>query len=323
MSVPQKHHYVPQFLLRRFADSQKKLLVHPTDRDEPPRWSPVRKTAQTLGGHTLHWPGREPDHVGLENAMGSIETETGKVVAALLAGNARTPSEDDREVLGFFLALQWYRSRFTLDLLERSVIDPDEPVDELARSIAIRQILPNVIWPWFARREGEFDPKERFCYIADWLMSHHWAWRLYRPAGPKLIVGDNIVCMWGTAAGETSQMPEAWTHDGVGVGFNNCARVTVPLTPDLGLVIHRTNRPDLRTMTAVTFNRATIFNSREFVAHHPEGLPDPALRRALLEDLWTQRQLLPIIQASTRSAAEEDAREAARRRRELPYSEPF
>jgi len=29
-------------------------------------------------------------------------------------------------------------------------------------------------------------------------------------------------------------MPVAWTRHGMGVGFGNCARITVPLVPDLG-----------------------------------------------------------------------------------------
>ncbi|MCR6488252.1 hypothetical protein M8542_36025 [Amycolatopsis sp. OK19-0408] len=68
----------------------------------------------------------------------------------------------------------------------------------------------------------------------------------------------------------------------------------------LGLIIHRTNRPDLRNVTAAEFNRATIFNSREFIAHHPHGLPDSALQRALHADLWTQRQCLQIITETAR-----------------------
>jgi hypothetical protein len=111
-------------------------------------------------------------------------------------------------------------------------------------------------------------------------------------------------------------MPEPWTHHGVGVAFGNCARVTVPLAPDLGLIIRRTDRPDLRTVTAAVFNRATIYNSREFVAHHPDGLPGAALRRALLHDLWIQRQILPIILEATRSAAEQNARSFVRQRQQ-------
>lgn len=323
MNVPQKHHYVPQFLLKRFADENRKLLVHRTDKLERPCWAPVRKTAQTLGGHTLYWPGREPDHASVEAGMGSIETVTGKVIASLLSSTVRAPSEVQREVLGFFIALQWQRSRFLIDNLERSVLDPDAPIDELAKSMGVRRILHTVLFPWFARLDGEIDPSDTYCYVADWLQHGPWSWHLYRPVGPKLIVGDNIVCMWGVAADETSQMPTPWTHHGVGTAFGNCGRVTMPLAPDLGLIIHRTNRPDLRKLDAAGFNRATIYNSREFVAHHPNGLPDSALRQALLDDLWTQRQILPIIIEATRSAAEQDARQFAQRLQQPDHTQPF
>ncbi|SEF38416.1 Protein of unknown function [Amycolatopsis pretoriensis] len=322
MSVPQKHHYVPQFLLRRFADTSKKLLVHHTDKEERPGRVHVGNLAQTFRGHTLYWPGREPDHATIESGMGSIETHTGRVVADLLAGGARSPAPDQREVLGFFIALQWQRSRFLIDLLVRSVLAPDAPVNELERSLGIRQIMHSVLFPWFARLDGEIDPGETACYVADWLQYGPWQWRLYRPDGPKLIVGDNIVCLWGLADGETSEMPEPWTHHGVGVGFGNCGRVTMPLAPNLGLIIHRDGRPDLRNPTAAEFNRATVYSSREFVAHHPEGLPSADLQRALREDLGTQRQLLPIIIEAARRAAEEDARQSDRLFQQLSETEP-
>jgi hypothetical protein len=177
-----------------------------------------------------------------------------------------------------------------------------------------------VLWPWFARLNNDNDPTHRSCHIPDWLEHGLWSWHLYRPAGPKLVVGDNLVCMWGIAGDASSDLPERWTHHGAGVGLGTCARITVPLAPNLGLIILRTDRPDLRTVTAATFNRATIFNSREFVAHHPDGLPTNTLRRALLADLWTQRQILPIIRDATRSAAEQDARTYQQVTDEQPFA---
>lgn len=319
MSVPQKHHYVPQFLLRRFADNNKKLLVHRTDIEETPRWAPVRKLGQTVEGHTLHWPGREPDHTSLEAGMGSIESAVGKVIASLVSNKGCTLSEEAREVFGFFIAMQWYRSRFLLELLHRSVLDPDAPVDELARSMGIRQIR-NVLEPWFARNDDECDPKDRYCYIANYLQRGPWSWHLYRPTGANLVVGDNIVCMWGIAAGETSNVPEIWTKHGAGVGFATCGRITMPLAPNLGLIIVRNNRPDLRAVDAAGFNRATIFNSREFVAHHTDGLQNTAVQRSLLDDVRTQRTILPILHGAALSAADKDRGSA---QRQAPTGAPF
>ncbi len=109
------------------------------------------------------------------------------------------------------------------------------------------------------------------------------------------------------------------------IGFNNCGRVTMPLAPNLGLIIHRTGRQDLRSLTAAEFNRATIYNSREFIAHHPNGMPSTNLQRALLVDLQTQRRYLPIFIDAAHSAAEKDARGSARQYRQLKEndSSPF
>jgi hypothetical protein len=73
----------------------------------------------------------------------------------------------------------------------------------------------------------------------------------------------------------------------------------VPLAPDFGLVL--TPRAQTRrAIGAAEFNRATIFNSREFVAHHPGWTPGHSLQEAFQEDMRTQRWLLPmILEAST------------------------
>lgn len=89
-------------------------------------------------------------------------------------------------------------------------------------------------------------------------------------------------------------MPEAWTRHGMGVGFGNCARITVPLAPDLGLVLTPRGQTPRRIGTA-EFNRATIYNSREFVAHHPGWQPGQSSQRAFDEDVYTQRWILPMI----------------------------
>jgi hypothetical protein len=308
MSEPKKHHYVPQFLLRLFADDRGRLLIHRTDRVASYPAS-VRDVGHTNLGHSLFWPSREPDHVTLEQGMSQIEGAAAEVIKTLRSTTARTVSESQREVLGFLISLQWARSRFLLTTVRRSVTG-DVPVDDSNRSAGLLPILMNVLGPWWARARDEFDPKERFSYVVDWLQYGPWTWRLYRPTSAKLVVADNLVCMWGVADGQTSDMPTAWTHHGVALGFGNCARITMPLAPDLGLIIAREPYTN-RRLSASDFNRATVFNSREFVALPPDGLADDPLRRALDDDIQTQRWILPIIWGATLSAADKEAHEFA------------
>lgn len=319
MAAPKKHHYVPQFLLRNFGNDKGRLHVKRTDHDRE-YLAHVRDLGHTNFGHTLYRPDREPDHVSIEAGMCEIEGAAAKVISEIRVNKSRRIPDGGREVLGFLIALQWVRSRFLLDLLDASVHDPEKPVDELGKSIGVRQILYSLLMPWAARAAGEVDPKEVSCYIVDWLEHGPWTWRVYRPAAPKLIVGDNLVCMWDVADGETSQMPAPWTYHGVSLGFANCARITVPLAPDLGLVISRTGQSYDRSISAAAFNQATIYNSREFVAYHPDGLPTAALKSKLYWDIRTQRMILPIILDATRSAAEKSRREYEERRQSGEYS---
>lgn len=295
MSIPKKHHYVPQFLLRNFADTNGQVQVHRADVERRYRAS-VRDLGHRNFGHSLFWPNREPDHASLETRMTSIEGAAASVVTELRSNRTRSTTVDQRETLGFLIALQWARSRFLLMVVRRDILGRDTPAEGPNRSLGLLNIITSVLEPWAARQRGEFDPKERFCAIADQLDS--WSWHVYRPTGPKLIISDNIVSMWGVAEGKAALAPEAWTRHGVGVGFGNCARITVPLAPDLGLVLTPPGQAH-RGISAAAFNRATIYNSREFVAHHPASLPDQ-LQQSLAEDLGIQRWILPtILEGST------------------------
>jgi Protein of unknown function (DUF4238) len=291
MSVPKKHHYVPQFLLRNFADDRGQLIVHRTDQQRE-YGSNVRDLGHRNLGHSLFWPNREPDHASLESMMADIESAAATAVGDLRAIRTRTVSADQREVLSFLIALQWTRSRFVMIVVRRDVLGRDTPMDESNRSLGLLNIVASVLDPWAARKRGAHEPKERFCSIESLLAG--WGWRVYRPRGQPLVVADNVVSMWGVAAGAVSSMPEAWTRHGMGVGFGNCARITVPLAPDLGLVLTPRGQTPRRIGTA-EFNRATIYNSREFVAHHPAWQPGQFSQRAFDEDVFTQRWILPMI----------------------------
>jgi hypothetical protein len=161
-----------------------------------------------------------------------------------------------------------------------------------------------VLEPWAARQRGAVDPKERYCSVESLLAG--WDWRVYRPRRQQLVVAENVVSMCGVAAGAVSLMPEAWTRHGIGVGFGNCARINVPLAPDLGLVLTPRGQA-AHSIGAAEFNRATICNSREFVAHHPDWLPGQSLRQAFDEDVWTQRWVLPVILEGSTSRARQGA----------------
>jgi hypothetical protein len=133
MSVPKKHHFVPQFLLRNFADDRGQLTVHRTDQHRE-YGANVRDLGHRNFGHSLFWPDREPDHVSLESMMADIEGAASTAIEDLRAGRTRMVNAGQREVLSFLIALQWMRSRFLLTALRRGLLGRDTPVDVSNRS---------------------------------------------------------------------------------------------------------------------------------------------------------------------------------------------
>ncbi len=293
-----KHHFVPQMLLRRFADDKQKLTVHRLD-GRPEHTASVRDLGHGNQGHTLHLPDREPNHDVLEHQMSDLEGEASQVIDRLAAGRAKDVGDADRDVLAWFMALQWTRHRSTLGAV-RAAARAKTPSaggtpsdDYVLRSGGLIAGPAVLLHAWQMRRDPDARPKETYNGVVANLL-HRFDWRAVRYLRPLLVVSDNSVCMSGVAAGETADVPEAWTRHGVGVGTGTCRRITCPLTPRLGLLLENGRQP--AHMKAELFNRLTVYNSREFVAYNPAWpAAEPALHRLLKDDLWLQRQLLPAF----------------------------
>jgi hypothetical protein len=297
-SRPKKHHFVPQFLLGRFADRQRRLTVYRL-KSVGSHVASVTNVGHRNLGHTIYMPGRNPDHETLEKGMSEIEGAAASVIRDLLASRKGELSPEHREVLSWFIALQWQRHRMLLDLVRAKVlhdhpVQPKDPEYEYAtKSLGLHAILTNVIWPWRNRNDPMCGPKERWNQIVSRLEPMFW--KTLRPRSPSLIVGDTIACLSGIASGCESDLPVAYANHGIGLGFENFQRLTAPLAPTLGLVISH-SEDDARKITARAMNRLTVGNSREFVAHSPEW-PDvaPSLFGAMSDELRTQRWLAQYV----------------------------
>ncbi|WP_229070481.1 DUF4238 domain-containing protein [Actinoplanes sp. DH11] len=297
---PKKHHFVPQFQLEYFADDRRRLAVHRLNR-EGPHLASVTDVGHRNLGHTLYRPGKEPDHVTLEKGMSEIEGAAASVIRELVGSSAREPNAEQREVLAWLIALQWQRHRLLLDLLHQYVRrdysnDATTSEEELAfKSGGLRAILAQVIWPWRNRSDPHARPKDMWNSIASRLHGRSFHWKLLRPRTPSLVISDNTVCLSGVASGQVFELPPAYAQIGIGIGFDNFQRLTMPLTPRIGLIISR-DSADLNRIDSRKFNRWTVGNSREFVAHHPDwDAVAPSLYGAVIGHLDEQRFLAKYI----------------------------
>lgn len=248
-------------------------------------------------GHTLRLPNREPNHDVLERQMSDLEGEAAEVIDHLAAGRTNAVGDGNREILAWFMALQWTRHRSTLGAV-RAAVRAEAPAEAPGDDYALRS-AGLIVWPamllhaWQMRKNPDARPKETYNGVVANLL-HRFDWRVVRYRRPVLVVSDNSVCMSGVADGETADAPEAWTRHGAGVGTGTCRRITCPLTPRLGLLLENGRQP--AHMKAGLFNRLTVYNSREFVAYSPAWpAGEPTLHRLLQDDLWLQRRLLPAL----------------------------
>jgi uncharacterized protein DUF4238 len=289
---PKKHHFVPQFLLRRFAGPTGRLVVHRVMTQRQYQ-AGVTDVGHRNFGHTLYWPGREPDHVTLEDAMAQIEGEAMSAIRVLETRRSRAVPDEVRDALAWFVALQWQRSRFMMYVVAREAdADGNGFSPEEIQTSLLSLLDASVITPWSLRNEP-VRPKERWNFLVSALMAMDWS--CYRPRTGGLLVSDNVVCFSGYAGSEPPTLPLGFFDHGVGAGVREYKRVTVPLGGNLALVISR-DPTEARRLDTGVLNRFTVFNSREFVAHAPDWASQHEQLAAELTDWFhIQRMVAPAF----------------------------
>ncbi|CAL9637050.1 DUF4238 domain-containing protein [Streptomyces sp. enrichment culture] len=297
-----KHHFVPQFLLH-LAGPKGKLVAHQVmnERRFP---TVVRDLGHRNFGHSIYRPGQEPDHISMEEAMGSIEGEAATVVRELVQGRERAVPAHARSALAWLLALQWQRSRFLMHVAGKAVRDDDiwtsegddiQMSDEQLQTSMMGFISMYVIEPWLVRNDEDAYYKDQWNHLVSTLLDSSMHWSCYRPRGGGLLVGDNSVCFSGVVGTPPENIPPAVFDHGVGIGFENFRRLTLPLGSSLAVIISR-DPQDASRLRVADINRYTVFNSREFVAHAPDwAKAHPVLARELPQLLERQRTVAPAF----------------------------
>ncbi|AKZ56672.1 hypothetical protein SAM23877_3627 [Streptomyces ambofaciens ATCC 23877] len=232
----------------------------------------------------------------MEAAMGDIEGQAATVVKELVQRRERAVPEHAREALAWLLALQWQRSRFLRHVVSQSVGANNHGLTEKeVQSSMMRLIARSVIWPWKARNDEDAHYKDQWNPLVSVLLSRDMHWACYRPRGGGLIVSDNPLCMSGVVGTPPTGVPAGFFDHGVGIGFTNFRRITVPLGRSLALVISR-EANEVSRMDVAAINRFTVFNSREFVAHSRQWKQShPKLARELPYLLKRQQLVAPAF----------------------------
>lgn len=304
-TAAKRHHTLPQFYLRGFADGELITTVRlPGDH----RFTQsVRKAASENNFYTV--PGHEDGDDAFEKALGSVENEAARIFADIDAG--RWPLlPDDRMALSYFIALQAVRGpeqRRSMDYLAaqgaRLEIGYGGKAKVKAwvkrhRGIDISDDEAETVWAQATQPDGppirhtSVAHIQQMAQLSDKLVKYlaMRPWTLVRFEQRALITSDVPVGL--------IRQPEddPWR----GVGFMTAWGVTYPMTRRLGLLmsdpmvfadfvpVERVWAGEFDTREAGTtslerlFNQHTIGSASLYLYHHPadarfvpEELPEP------------------------------------------------
>lgn len=136
MSSPKLHHFVPQFYLRRFADENGKLWVwdRALDRVFIAKPGSIAAESRFYFHDGLHSAGHDP--LTMERQFSALEHDAAVIINHWLAqarvsapGDPLDISDDDRDTMGLFLALQAFRTADTRELLMKLTVGADQAVE--------------------------------------------------------------------------------------------------------------------------------------------------------------------------------------------------
>lgn len=299
MNEPVRHHYVPQFLLRRFANAKEQLRLHRIA-DNKSFTSVVLNTGQVKDGHTLYGAEGGKNRTLLESSMSEIETVSGAVIGELVGSMATEVTDEQKQEIIWLAGLQILRNRFTLGYVAHEARN-EYPKDASAQDIQtglLRAALFSYLATWPSRNDQFARPKDRWNPYTGSLLGFRWDIMRYR--SPSLVLSDTFAAQSGIRRDlkeNYAPVEHRWAMHGFGVPLHECERVTIPLSPDTGLYLHRSE--DRRRLKAEDFNRYTVYSSRDFVAHNVDWADtNQRLYKSMLEQLELQRMLRMAMPAS-------------------------
>lgn len=232
--------------------------------------------------------------------MSKIEAVSAASIEDIIQSNGTDVTDEQKQEITWLAGLQILRNRFTLGYVahEAQREYPTDATKKVIQTGLLSAALLSYLEAWGHRDDPYAKPKERWNPYAGSLLEFRWDIARYR--SPSLVVSDAFIAQSGIRKelrGRYAPVERRWANHGFIVPLHECERVTIPLTPTIGLYLHRF--PNRRRIKADDFNRHTVYSSRDFVAHCPDWeTANPRLHEAVAENLALQRMLRQAMPAS-------------------------
>lgn len=326
---PRRHHFIPQFFLKRFATNEQQIAVVPLTGDNR-RLTHVSGVAVMKDLYTIINTDFQ-ETVAVERILAEADSEAAAVIARLVGG-AFPPSAEDRASLAIWLALLSVRDPKTRRTLE-ALFDQTYKMDlslaanpEAARA-RLRENLEreptNAEVADLVEAANDLDSFEVVPHQND-LVKHmldmalsiypHLLRRHYvmvRFAEPALVLSDRPLLLY--------QRPEN-RNPRMGVGFINADELWLPLSRKEALILH--NDPSIGELiydapgeVAHEFNQAVVWNAASEVYCHPDELQ----RLNHLEFPTPNRPLMQMTGGDWMKSGTDGINDSPQRRRHRRY----
>lgn len=312
MSNAKRHHYVPQFYLRRFADESGRLRVYRTHSQLPPIMTTVKDAAVRTGFYKLDLTG-PGDPMQLESELAKIEDESARVIQRVSSARSWPPSQSDRDVLATYLGLQLMRTpekrreheemtdtiekvfyeNMTVEHARAQLIKTGEdPTEE--KVALIMNVSQHPDQYRFVLHPNEFLRSMVTVGLEAARVLAGRSWWLGTSPGPAFATGDHVPVLF-----TRPEMREPFK----GIGLQGAEEIHFPLDRHHILLMFPTGMPEkafVLDRENVTFtNSLMASSSHRFVFRHPD---DPPI------DYMIPKEPKPLMEINQKPVYEVDAR---------------
>ncbi len=280
----QKHHIVPRFHLRAFAGSDRRLLVW--DKEQGREFlAPPNTIAFQKNFYTLHLPEGPSDEA--ENALAQIEKMASPAFRKIREGTF-PPSQEDREIISVFLALQFSRGQVSRERTNESMTQvmqqtaqliaqfyPDSRIHSLMRDAGLETKPKDVAEARALLEEANFSTKmpsdffvnvmfEPLLTYLPCFFERHW----FLVRGANFVTSDEPIVLIGKRLGL------------YGPGLETADEILFAISPDLVLclahpetlaktTLKREQLAELKPQAIQRIQEIFWHSARRFVYRHP------------------------------------------------------
>lgn len=283
MAGSKRHHWISQMILKRFANERSQVEVLDVTADAPSRLANPRDTFHRKHAHRV--TGLPVSQDFFEQAHSRVESDAARVIRRWETDPAALITTADRDTMIRFLTLHLRRQPSVMERArnetetELGVLPPDVEQDYMVWAASLPALLDD------DRFDIDVDNVARWRQYQEAFAGYEWS--LQRFPAPSLILGDRLVSGFGHRFADEGTWEWSQGQDGR-AGVAVARRLSVPLSPTLGLLLAYAGRPTM--LTADRFNLTSVTSADRYIVLDPSFRQVSPARAEYVDGLVQRRR---------------------------------